>query len=204
MKNPKNLVGFSIEKASVVIYNPQIMGTENGDRSKRDPLIAERLLGLSTILTSDKFPKPRIENLGQKTADRLAELKKTLGKRVLGIIPQGDELVGIYENYLFLREDVFPIVSELMERTANAIVFDKQNMLGCYFLFEEDGGEDRVELAIDDESDIFDGRITSLESVQELWDKSTVPGRKALKKFSKMSKGKLLKFFEEYAREYSK
>lgn len=170
--------------------------------SKRSKGVAKRLSTLPLILAGDQFPKPSIESIGQKTADRLSELRKKHAKKVLKAKPKGEVLVRIYENYLFLKDDVFPVVEKLMDRTSNAITFDNNYILGCYFLASEDGGEDRVELVIDDDFDNVDGRVTTPESVQELWDKSTVLARKALRKFSNKSKHDLLKYFEEYANEY--
>ncbi len=172
------------------------------DDSKRSKGVAKRLATLPLILAGDQFPKPSIESIGQKTADRLSELRRIHGKKVLRSKPKGDVLIRIYENYLFLRDDVFPIVERLMQRTSNAITFDKNYMLGCYFLSSEDGGEDKVELVIDDDLDNVDGRVSTPDSVQELWDKSTILARKALRKFSTKSKHDLLKYFEEYADEY--
>ncbi|MCL5970254.1 MAG: hypothetical protein M1450_01995 [Patescibacteria group bacterium] len=179
---------------------------------KNDSHLADRFKALSGIF-AEGLPKPRIESTAQKAQDKLLELRGTLGKVYLTMGPQGDVLTDVYGNYLFLVNDIFPIVSDLLQRTKSGIPLGKNSVLGCRFVSDQDGGENKVELEIfdgfndfdDDSGDDFEAgnpKITSLADIQRYWDEGDEGLRKSLRKFSKKSKNKLLKIFEEFVDKY--
>jgi hypothetical protein len=186
---------------------------QDGGRSKKDKHIADRLDALGSIFSQD-LPKPRIEGIAQIAADKLAELRATLDEGYLEKGPNGDVLTDAYDNFLFLRNDIFPVVKVLMERTTAGVSLGNKSLLGCRYVSEEEGGEDKVEIEIvedyeQDYDEDSDGsfsypRITSLIEIQEYWDQGDKNLRKSLRKFSKKTKGKLLKKFEEFVEEYAR
>lgn len=181
--------------------------TETKGKSKSDPEIAGRLAEIRLIReVHDLFPMPRIEGVALEVIERLDALKASMTEEQLDQEGSSEDvLLGVYNNDLFVKRQVAPLVEDLFERTSQTLFITEGTSLGYSFTQSEAKGESaiyEVSLVIDDASQNFT-TIDSSQEIQEIWDASGPQIRLGMKVFAQYSKREVIDRFYEHVREYA-